>query len=447
MINIKKMFKKLIKKINMELFLLIIIIIVVSLSYGIYKEHVKKIVNKNTTDLLHEIINESIDDISIKIEDNFVKLEAMSDFIGQYDDIQNESVLRALKMQSDDELMRYSGVIRLDGLGVTANGDTFQADFEDWYFEEALTGKRSISEVLTSDEYSGEYLLLAVPIFQDGSVAGVLQCAYDIEEFTGIIGDTTIGKKGTTFIAQNDGTLVSRPVSVGNYTNLFDLLNKFSDDEAVVRNLKNKILNRDSAIITLNSGKFKRYVCFSTIPSTNWYAVSVVTSTAVNDGTDDIIDAALMLSTGVTVVFSIFILYWFIVHYLNVRAMRMKEQRYHIVANQSDSIVFECKWSDKSAYHTHKWEEKFGYPPVTENYIENMTDKNIVFKDDVDKFKTIFSKLEGNESDYEENYIRINNSDGIPVECKIRASAIRNKRGKIVRIVGKILEIKKYNGN
>lgn len=440
--ELKLKIKQMLKKVNMEILFLVIIIVIVSFSFKMYKAQIERTVNKNTTLLLQEIIDESIDDISIKVNDTFIKMEAMSAFIGQYDDIQCDEVIDALGKQDEQDLKIFSGTIKQDGHGVTAEGADFQADFEDWYFEEALSGERSISGVLSSEKYDGEYIILAVPVVHGDEISGVLQCAYDINMFTGLMGDTSIGKKGTTFIAQNDGKLVSRPESVGNYDNLFELLDSFSNNQSTIQKLKKQIQNGESGILTLNTGKYKRYVCYSTVPSTDWYAVSIVSSGALEDVTDKITNYALMLSVGITVAFSLYILYWFIVHYINVTRMHMKEQRYHIVANQSDSIVFEYNVRDKTAYHTHKWMEKFGYPPVEENYIENMIKNDVVYSEDAEKFRNIYEKMENEMSEYEEAYVRINDADKNPVRCKIRASAIRNKRNRLVRVVGKIIEIK-----
>lgn len=437
--------RKFLKKINMKFVLLFMIIIFVSVSFSYYKENIETVVNNNTSELLQQIIDEGTDFISIKVDDSFSKMEAMASFIGQYDDIQCKEVLDALSAQNENDLLMFSGVIKLDGSGVTINGETFQADFQDWYFEEALSGERSISGVLKSHSLNGEYIILAVPISQNGSITGVLQCAYDIKMFTGLIGETTIGKKGTTFIAQSDGTLVSRPDAIGKYTNLFDLLDSFSNDKVRIEKLKKQIQKNESDILTFNTGKYKRYVCYSTIPSTEWHAVSIVSASEIEDVTDKITRYALILSVGITVVFTIYIAYWFIVNYINGKRMHMKEQRYHIVANQSDSIVFECNWIDKTVYHTHKWEEKFGYPPVTENYLENMIEQGIVYDEDKDRFLGIFKRLEEDGSEYEEDFVRINNADKKPVQCKIRATAIRNRKNKIIRVVGKVLEIKNFS--
>ena len=113
--------------------------------------------------------------------------------------------------------------------------------------------------------------------------------------------------------------------------------------------------------------------------------------------------------------------------------MHMKEQRYHIVANQSDSIVFEYNVRDKTAYHTHKWKEKFGYPPVEEDYIENMIKDDIVYSEDAQIFRNIYDKLEKENSDYEEAFVRINDAQKNPIQCKIRASAIRSAPGSLHR--------------
>lgn len=444
--NFKNFFKKIYSKFNMKFILMFLIIIFVMISFRYYRENIEVIVNDNTTDLLQQIIDESIAVISIKMDDAFNKMEGMAAFIGQYDDIQCREVLDALETQTSNDILMFSGVIGIDGAGVTINGENFQADFQDLYFEEALSGERSISSVLYSEEYNQEYIILAVPISQDGKIVGILQCAYDIKVFTGLIGDTSIGRKGTTFIAQSNGTLVSRPEAIGNYTNLFELLDSFGSNKKRINKLKKQIQNGESDIVTLNAGKYKRYVCYTTIPATEWHAVSIVSASAIENVTAKITDYALILSIGITVVFSLYIAYWFGVNYINSRKMHMKEQRYHIVANQSDSIVFEYNWRNKTAYHTHKWEEKFGYSPVDEDYIENMVSQDVVFKEDAETFKNIFNRLEDNGTEYEEDYVRINDVNKNPIQCKIRATAIRNKKNHIIRVVGKILEIKDFSG-
>lgn len=440
--EIKQKIKKVLCKINFKIVFLIIIIMGVSISFSWFKENIEHVVNNNTQKMLDEINVEGISNISLKMDDTFNKLDAMSAFIGTYNNIQCVTVMNALKSQTTNDILTLSGVIKLDGSGITVDGENFQADYSDFYFEEALSGSRSISDVLYSDTLKKEYIILAVPISQDGQITGVLQCAYDIHVFTNLMGETSIGQKGTTFIAQNDGKLVSRPESIGKYTNLFDLLDKFSTDSKRISKLKKQIQNKETGIASLNTGKYKRYVCYASIPSTEWYAVSIVSESAVENVSTKIIHFAMILSVGITTIFTIYIIYWFVVDFLNSRKMHMKEQRYHIVANQTDSIVFEYNYKDKMAYHTHKWIEKFGYPPITDNYIENMVSQNVVYKNDCEKFTNIFVRLDEDNKEYVEEYIRINNSEKNPVPCKIRATAIRNRKNRIVRVVGKIIEIK-----
>lgn len=440
----KAKIKKIWEKLDFKYILLFLIIGFIIIVFSEVEIEIKHLVNSNTSKMLEDIHDESLNNISIKLEDNFAKLEAMSSFIGQYEDIQCDDVMDALKTQLSEDTLPISGVIKLDGYGITADGNEFQADYEDFYFEEALSGERSNSGVLHNDTTGVDYIIMAVPIRQDDTIAGVLQCAYDIKSFTDIIDKTNISSKGTTFIAQSDGTLVSRPAAIGKYTNMYNIIDKFGDDASKINKFKNRIKNKESGIATFNSGKHKKYVCYSSIPSTDWYSITIVSANVVERVTNRINDLALMMSTGITVVFMLYIAYWFAKNYYINKKMHMKEQRYHIVANQSDSIVFEYNVKDKTAYHTHKWEEKFGYPPVDEDYLDNMVGKKIVYEKDKDKFLNIFNSLNDEGKDYAEDYVGIYNSDGQIIKCKIRASAIRNKRNKVVRVVGKILELKDF---
>lgn len=441
----RRKIEKIWEKIDFKYIFLFIIIFFIIIVFSKVEIEIKQLANNNTSKMIEEIHEESLNSISITVEDNFIKMEAMAAFIGQFDDIHDERVMNALSSQITNDTLTLSGVIKLDGLGITSGGEYFQADYEDFYFEEALSGKRSNSGVLHNDSQNKDYIILAVPISKDENIVGVLQCAYDIKVFTDIIDRTTISTKGTTFIAQNDGTLVSRPSAIGKSTNLFNIIDKFGSEKNKINKLKNRIQNRESGITVFNSGKHKKYVCYSTIPSTDWCSVTIISANVVESVTNRINNLAMMMTKGITIVFMLYIIYWFAKNYIINRKMHMKEQRYHIVANQSDSIVFEYNVRNKSAYHTHKWEEKFGYPPIDEDYLDKMTNEHIIFEEDVDKFLNIFNKLENEESDYAEDYVRIYNSEGKLVECKIRATAIKNRFKKVVRVVGKILELKDFS--
>ena len=172
--NIKKIWEKL----DFKYILLFLIIGFIIIVFSEVEIEIKHLVNSNTSKMLEDIHDESLNNISIKIEDNFAKLEAMSSFIGQYEDIQCDDVMDALKTQLSEDTLPISGVIKLDGYGITADENEFQADYEDFYFEEALSGERSNSGVLHNDTTGVDYIIMAVPIRQDDTIAGVLQCAY-----------------------------------------------------------------------------------------------------------------------------------------------------------------------------------------------------------------------------------------------------------------------------
>lgn len=443
-IKVKRKIREFWEKLDFKYIFLFLIIIFIIVVFSKVEFEIRHLVNNNTSKMLEDIHDESLNNISIKVEDSFAKMEAMASFIGQYEDIQCEEVMNALSSQITDVTLPLSGVIKLDGSGITSDGQEFQADYEDFCFEEALSGERSNSGVLHNEQQGIDYIILAVPIKCEDRIAGVLQCAYDIKVFTDIIDKTTISTKGTTFIAQSDGTLVSRPAAIGQYTNMYNIIDKFGGDKSKINKFKNQIKNKESGIATFNSGKYKKYVCYSSIPSTDWYSITIVSANVVENVTNRINDLALMMSTAITLVFMLYIAYWFAKNYFINKKMHMKEQRYHIVANQSDSIVFEYNVKNKTAYHTHKWEEKFGYPPIAENYLENMVNHKVVYEKDKDKFLNIFKSLQEDGIDYSEDFIKIYNSEGDTIECKIRATAIRNKRNRVVRVVGKILELKDF---
>ena len=63
----------------------------------------------------------------------------------------------------------------------------------------------------------------------------------------------------------------------------------------------------------------------------------------------------------------------------------------------------------------------------------------------VAELENILKTAAAYKKEYEEDFVRINNADKKPVQCKIRATAIRNRKNKIIRVVGKVLEIKNFS--
>lgn len=120
--------------------------------------------------------------------------------------------------------------------------------------------------------------------------------------------------------------------------------------------------------------------------------------------------------------------------------LRLSEQRYRVVTEQSDSIIFEFNLEQGTMYHSSNWFRKFGYPPISSGFEQEMLRRKIVYPEDEERFIAFFERLKNGES-YANTELRIKKADGSYLWCRMRGTAILSESGKPIKIIGKLTDI------
>lgn len=111
-------------------------------------------------------------------------------------------------------------------------------------------------------------------------------------------------------------------------------------------------------------------------------------------------------------------------------------ERYKIVAEQSESIIFDVDIADGSIYMNSHFKEKFGYQ-LDKKCLRSTLVEELIYPDDLQKFKD----LENKHDEYNEIEIRIKKIDNNYIWCKLRVSTIFDEDQKPVRRIGKIIDV------
>ncbi|MBO5667119.1 MAG: diguanylate cyclase, partial [Firmicutes bacterium] len=115
-------------------------------------------------------------------------------------------------------------------------------------------------------------------------------------------------------------------------------------------------------------------------------------------------------------------------------------ERNQILIDQSGSIVFEWDLKEDSMYCSPKWEELFGYIPVSKNYGSQLGIATHFHPDDLVKLRSsLKSLMKGEISSVLE--VRIANASGEYLWTKITAASVRNREGGLTKIIGFIQDI------
>lgn len=138
-----------------------------------------------------------------------------------------------------------------------------------------------------------------------------------------------------------------------------------------------------------------------------------------------------------------------IVDITNIKSAQQKliinEERYKIVMDQTQDIIFELSLKENKIYVSHNFEKKFGYEFPKENFINFVEKYEIIHKNDIFDFTNNINKFySGNVkiSQYNKEY-RIKNNSGNYIWCEIKSTILFDEFNKPYRIIGVICDIDK----
>jgi hypothetical protein len=297
--TVLKVFNKIIwciRHITYRMVLMVLCVVLALIAFSMFQTNINYKINQNTESYLTSILNEGLDRVSLKIDEEIAILQTIAVSIQEKD----ENTVRN-HMLNQIELHGFFGihVVNISGDVQYTYGNSFSG-----VSKEYITGCNKkgyyISDVMINQGNNKEYLDLAVPVNNEM----YLVCSYDLKEFTDIIESSHFEQMGTIFISQEDGTLIARPESVGENRNLFELLDSINTyNEKTILKLKNSIHNKESGTITYGTGEHKRYISYKVIPETSWYAVAFISSSAIEPLAKSVSKLANVLAIEIIAIF------------------------------------------------------------------------------------------------------------------------------------------------
>lgn len=301
----KRNINKFMKWVNLKIIMFAVLIIYTMAIIVSYRGKILQIKNKYVDTYIENLMNETNYKIELMINEKFTLIETIGNCIEEVDYNTEEAKILLNILEAGDECA-FAFVGYPDGRTIL-NKNIGPGYIEEEYFLKAMEGERRISNVYSKGDK--EYLIFAVPLHKDNKVEATLQCGYELSVFDNFIEGTSFMEKGQIFISQNDGLLITRPESIGDTDNLFKLLDNITpSNEKTLNKLENKLEKGGSGIVSYSQGKYKRYICYSSIPETDWYVLSIVSENAIDPQANKIIKANTLLSIEIIAGFAIYII-------------------------------------------------------------------------------------------------------------------------------------------
>lgn len=189
-------------------FLLISVIplsIVVYISYDHSREAIRESVQAtlrgavdNTGNAVDNWMDARKDDIRVISRSTIVRCnekKQLNEYLGSFED-EYKGIYREFFIVDLNGSIIFS---TLDRLGNASN---------ERYFSEAKKGKLYVSEVSLSGITGSPEMIIANPVMNNGSIAGILAARISLENLYRIIENIDIGKSGEVFIVNKDGNII-----------------------------------------------------------------------------------------------------------------------------------------------------------------------------------------------------------------------------------------------
>lgn len=406
----------------------IIILVNIGIFYNFYTDTYYNL-GEQTKSYLNNIVEEAAECVNIKINERFITLEALAMYIGTYSNGDYTTVSKVLDAQVAIDGFGGYDIVGLDGHGLIEKGGVDYSNTD--FFDKTKKGKNMLFDYNDQNSKSRD-IGFSVPVYRDDKIEGVLVVFCSYEEFSSFTDIDTFGNNGDSFIVKQDGTLLTRANGLDEVENIKLIL---SDDtksaNALISGMKQKTLGN----VSYGNGNHKRYLCYSKTSYNKWYVVTIVSADTVDEHTSVIRGAGVTFIMEISVLLILLLVYFIYLITSHIRSSRINKERYYIVTDNSETIMFDYSVKNDTMYCNDKWNHIFGYELPKSDMKSIMT--KYVYEEDIDIFLRRVDRI-NKTNDYVKFSIRLLNDKNEPIGCLVKLYAIRGFRGRVTKILGVI---------
>lgn len=305
-------------------------------SFLIFFYFVQEDVERNT----EAIIINNVERQSVHFENiitlHFEYLEGIARYFSEDQNILSEDNLQLLKSFTDKSSLEILAIISPDGTSTYSNGQQ-RSVANRKYFQEAMAGHRAISDPVISKVDGASRIILAVPVFRNNEVVGVLGGSCDVSSLSHLLFSDIYDGSGYTWIVSSSGEIISRDTSDSNspiitYDNFLDFYeNTKLIGSASSNQFRDNFAAHHKGVMKLTQDKVTCYLAYQPLNLSNWFLCYVVPVSAAQESYQFISDYEFILFASIFIAMLLLLLTIF-------RSNSQKQQEL-LVFGQTDALT------------------------------------------------------------------------------------------------------------
>ena len=296
------MMKKGIEQNEIKRYFLIIgaFLIFMTLSLLFFLSWLQKDIEANSQEDIAKNVERQSYHLKSVLDIQFNYLSGMASYMGEKEDVfcgENKRLVRSIAKEQDLDLI---GIMNADGDVYYNNGVRKNVKTRE-YFKKAMQGEKVMSYPLESLVDGKTKVILAVPIYKDGSVIGVLAGSYNVGALNQMLFDDIYDGVGFSLIMDASGRIIScdsgksyRKIKIND--NVFKFYVASGEvSKKDMESARQNVQEQNHGILVFNENKQIRYLAYEPLRINDWMLCYIVPQKKAQEGFQFIKDREVVL--------------------------------------------------------------------------------------------------------------------------------------------------------
>ena len=331
-------------------FILIILLASVIVSFFIFQNRITALVYANSISFLEETASLYAETFKIKLNDQLFILENKARSFENVDMDDQEAVRKTI--MSLRRMGDFKRIYVADRSGEVMNiaGEDIGNISETDYFKSAMQGEAGADSYISMDEEGERILVLAVPIFQNSRVVGVVTGTFAYSVLENIFSVSTFSGNGYAYLINDRGRILGASQSENrlwysdNWVDFF-VENKVLDIPAIDK-IRDDIRAGKTASMRYQLGNQERIMVYAPVGLNNWSVVSIMTADFINAQQRKIIWSTVIL---ILVLLALFVFTGYLFYKIINQSEKVAKEnmRYVTTTKSLKTLVYEYDFASR----------------------------------------------------------------------------------------------------
>ncbi len=307
-----------------------------------------------------------------------------------------------------------------------------------------LEGKSVISDVFPSKQLKGDYAVSVMePVRKDGATTGVVCGFIKADELMRITTRADYDWASNFLIKQDGSLIMDEDTYYGEDENLFQDFKDMKIAKDKIQEVRDGLASGSTTLVSMESPREGQFFVITTELGYNgWVLMSMTHSNEVKGYSVSIMKNTRMLIISLLIFLAVLLGGAAGIYIQQRERLRRNQARYELLAQFSDTILFEYDCTSKALAFTPNIANHFEVRPEDIRYPFSVGQKfNLLHPDDVETLREMLKDMQEASKDEMEEDVRFLNKDGEYRWMRCQAQLLRDRKGKAIMVVGKFSDI------